>query len=101
MAQEFNQTHAALRAIPLMLREMALPAGFAIVAILLWISPRFVTIPASPATAVDPAELIVQARRTAMADPQHHRRGSSGELQRVPPDLSIRARRRRTDQLSH
>lgn len=67
--REINQAHGAPRSTPPMLREMALPAGFAIVAIVLWMSPRLATIPDSPVAQVDPAALIVEARRTAMTDP--------------------------------
>lgn len=51
------------------LRDFALPAGFLTIAILLWTSPRLAEIPVGSAAVVDRAALVVQPRRTAMADP--------------------------------
>lgn len=51
------------------LREFSLPAGFLIVAALLWSAPRTAEIPIGTAATVDPAALVVEPRRLAMSDP--------------------------------
>lgn len=50
-------------------RGWALPAGFLILAGVLWLSPRTVQIPVGTAAAVDRAALVVEPRRKAMTDP--------------------------------
>lgn len=52
-----------------LLRDLALPCGFVLVAVGLWMSPRRAEIPVANAAAVERALLIVEPRRTAMSDP--------------------------------
>ncbi len=60
---------ANVRNVPQLLRDFALPFGFASLAAALWFSPTAVEIPYAAAARVDSAALVVEPRRPAMPDP--------------------------------
>ncbi|MBK8913030.1 MAG: hypothetical protein IPM64_00270 [Phycisphaerales bacterium] len=51
------------------LRGLALPVGFLLLAGAFWFSPRAVNIPTGTAAAVDPAALVAGPRRVGLTDP--------------------------------
>jgi hypothetical protein len=69
MDRPLRQIHGQVRHPTQWLRDLALPVGFLLVAMLLWLSPRSAEIPVGSAASVEPAALLVQPRRSAMTDP--------------------------------